>query len=169
MSLFDPIKPYLAVIKLAAFIAVVIAAFLYGRANGKEAGARVVRATELAQAKEQAKAADDLRISVQAQADRYRTQAESQAAVATQYQEALNDANRKHDRTVADLRSGAVKLRGLWQGCEVSRTGQVAPGRREPDAGTDDRAESAARIVRAAAICDAQVKGLQAIVTQERQ
>jgi hypothetical protein len=87
--------------------------------------------------------------------------------VAAEYQRGLEDARLTSDRVVADLRAGNLRLRKQWQGCEA-RVSEAAASPSEPDAGADDRAESARRIVRAAAECDAQVKGLQALVKADR-
>lgn len=161
-------NPILAAKWLGA-LAIVAAIFFGGRSCGKAEGERIVRATELKQAQDQAKAANDRAKAAEDQAKRYQTRAESQAAVAAQYLEALNDANRKHDGVVADLRAGNLRLRNLWRGCPVPSPGQTPAGGSEPDAQADDRAASAARIVRAAAQCDAQVTALQAILTKERE
>lgn len=156
---------------LVAFLCAVSGAvgyrcFQWGQASGEAK----VRATELAQARAETKAAQESARLQAEQAKRYQTRSESMAATATQYQEALKDANRKHDRTVADLRSGNLRLSKLWQGCasRVSPTGEATSGESGADGDADDRAESAGRIVRAAAECDAQVIGLQKILRDER-
>lgn len=168
MMLF--LAKYWRQIALVAFLVAVLGAVWFGGVrHGVAKGERAVRASEVAAANARADAAEDRAKAAEDQAKRYQTRAESQAAIATQYQEALLDANRKHDRTVADLRAGSLKLRDLWRGCKVPAAGQAAPGGSEPDGEADDRAESAARIVRAAATCDAQVIALQSILTSERQ
>ena len=84
-------------------------------------------------------------------------------AVATQYEKDKADAQAASDRLVADLRAGNQRLHARWQASvatselsAAAATGAVADG------GAADRAESAGRIVGAAAACDVQVKGLQA-------
>lgn len=158
--------------KWLLFVAIVGAAFAYGEVHGygrgKDAGERAVRAAEVKAANDRADAAEEREKAIQAQADRYRTRAESQAAIATQYQEALLDENRKADKLADDLRTGDVRLRKLWASCQVSAPGQATPGGPEPDDEADDRAASASRIVRAAAACDAQVTSLQNILREER-
>lgn len=75
------------------------------------------------------------------------------------------------DRVIADLRAGRERLRQHWQGCPAAAARNVpeaAAGAAGTDAGAADRAESAGRIVRFAAECDAQVKALQNILTLER-
>lgn len=156
---------------LAAFLAAVAAASGYrGYQMGKASGEAEVRATELAAARAETKAAQESARLHAEQAKRYQTRSESMAATATQYQEALKDANRKHDRTVADLRSGNLRLSKLWQGCaaRVPPAGEATPGQSGADGEADDRAASAGRIVRAAAECDAQVNGLQKTLIDER-
>lgn len=102
------------------------------------------------------------------QAKRYQTRAEAMSATAQQYQEALNDANRKHDRTVADLRAGNLRLRQQWRGCPVPAPGEAPTGGRGHDAGADLRETGAGDLVRIAAACDAQIVGLQQILMGER-
>lgn len=90
-------------------------------------------------------------------------------AVAQRYETEKQDAEQRAEKLAADLRAGAVRLRERWQGCPASSSVPAAAAAAgEPDAGTADRAESAARIVRAAADCDAQVRGLQAVIRADR-
>jgi hypothetical protein len=112
------------------------------------------RATAAAQASEQAR---------QAEAEK----ADLANQVAIEYERGKQDAQAVADRVADDLRAGALRLRKQWQGCEA-RVPEAATGPGEPDAGAADRAEGARRIVRAAAECDAQVKGLQALVKADR-
>lgn len=95
--------------------------------------------------------------------------AEAHAAAGEQYEKGKQDAEAAADSVVAGLRAGALKLRREWAGCETSRLSDAAAATREFDAAEQRRAESAARIVRAAYECDAQVRGLQAIVTADRE
>ena len=161
--------------KLVAFVVAVLAALAYGEVHGfgrgAKAGAEAVAKLKSQQDDERVRFALEHAKAMEDQAERYRLRAESQAAVALQYQEALNDANRKHDRTVADLRSGALQLRKHWQGCEarVSEAGHAAPGGREPDDAADLRAADSGNLVRAGAQCDAHVTALQSILRKERE
>jgi len=90
--------------------------------------------------------------------------AQANDAAAQQYERGKQDAQSEADRVVADLRSGNLKLRQQWAGCETSRLSESTASTRELDAEKRRRAESASRIVRAADECDAQVAGLQAVV-----
>ena len=95
--------------------------------------------------------------------------ATAQNAVSAAYEKGKKDAEATAKRTVADLRAGNLVLRDRWTSCQASLdmpAAPAAPG--EPDAGTADRDESAGRIVQAAAQCDAQVKGLQELLSLER-
>lgn len=84
-------------------------------------------------------------------------------AIAAKYEEDRADAEETHRAVVADLERGAVRLRAHWQGCQATAALSAAAA---AAAGTDDadklRAESAGRIVRAGAECDARIRGLQA-------
>ena len=104
------------------------------------------------------------------EANRYKDAlATAQNAVSAAYEKGKKDAEATAKRTVADLRAGNLVLHNRWTACQASLdvpAAPAAPG--EPDAGTADRAESAGRIVQAAAQCDAQVKGLQELLRLER-
>lgn len=175
MSVFDPIKPYLSLVKTGLFVACVAAAFAYGCSRGHEkgvrAGAAAVAKLREQQDNERVRFALEHAKAMEEQAKRYQTRAEAMSATATQYQEALKDAHRKHDRTVADLRSGALQLRRQWQGCEarVSEAGHAASGGREPDADAELRAADSGNLVRAGAQCDAWISKLQQTLRDERQ
>ena len=94
---------------------------------------------------------------------------EAQNAASAAYEKGKRDAEQNSKRVVADLRAGNLVLRNRWTACKASLGVPTAPpAPSEPDAGTGDRAESAGRIVQAAAQCDAQVKGLQELLRLER-
>jgi prophage endopeptidase len=73
----------------------------------------------------------------------------------------------EYERTVACLRSGGCGMQKRWS-CPTG-VSQAAAGSGEPDASERDRQESAARIVLAADLCDAQVKGLQSVILTDRE
>lgn len=87
-------------------------------------------------------------------------------AVAQQHQQDLQHAQDTYGRTVNDLRDGAIRLQDRWAGCPSLSGSGTSTGK--PDGQADDRAEGAGRIVQAAAECDAQVRGLQAVVIGDR-
>lgn len=89
-------------------------------------------------------------------------------AVATQYEQEKADAESKGAAVADGLRSRALRLQDRWAGCEARVSG-LAAASGQPDGAADDRADSAGRIVRAAAVCDAQVRGLQALVRSDRE
>lgn len=96
--------------------------------------------------------------------------ATAQNAVGAAYEKGKRDAETTAKRVVADLRTGNLLLRDRWTACKTSAGLPETPtSSSEPDAGTSDRADSAGRIIQAAASCDAQVKGLQEILRLERE
>lgn len=95
-------------------------------------------------------------------------QAEAIHQAAESYEKGKADAEKASHDVVADLRSGALRLRDQWATCRATAEVLVASGGRQPNAAADDREASAGRIVRAAAQCDAQVVGLQAALIGER-
>lgn len=91
-------------------------------------------------------------------------------AAADAYSKGKDDAERAGSNVVADLRTGALKLRDEWRGCQARLDGALsgaaaAAGR--ADAAEQRRQDSAGRIVRAAEQCDAQVTALQAFLRAE--
>ncbi len=89
-------------------------------------------------------------------------------AVATQYEQEKADAESKGAAVADGLRAGNIRLQQRWAGCEA-RVSDLAASAGQPDGAADDRAESAGRILLAAAQCDAQVRGLQALVRADRE
>lgn len=89
-------------------------------------------------------------------------------AVATQYEQEKADAESKGAAVADGLRADNLRLQQRWAGCEA-RVSDLAAASGQPDGAADDRADSAGRIVRAAAACDAQVRGLQALVRADRE
>jgi hypothetical protein len=82
------------------------------------------------------------------------------------YIEELENVKAENDRLLADLRADNVRLRKRWNSCAADRVAQDADAGRELDEAARLRDESAGRIVRAAAECDAQVRGLQGVVVE---
>lgn len=89
-------------------------------------------------------------------------------AVAIQYEQERGDAESKGAAVADGLRAGNLRLQQRWAGCEA-RVPDLAAASGQPDGAANDRADSAGRIVRAAAACDAQVRGLQALILADRE
>jgi hypothetical protein len=94
-------------------------------------------------------------------------QAKALANADQKYQQDLAHAKADSDAVIAGLRAGNLRLRKAWA-C-LPRASAPAASSGQPDAGTDDRNESAGRIVRAADDADAQIRGLQAVLNAERE
>ena len=94
--------------------------------------------------------------------------ADAAAKAADEYERGKADAQATADRVVSYLRAGNLRLRREWGQCETGRLSDAVAGAAEPDAGAALRAERASRIVRAAAQCDAQIRGLQALIQSDR-
>jgi hypothetical protein len=95
--------------------------------------------------------------------------ATAQAGVSEAYEKGKKDAEATGAAVIADLRAGNLRLQQRWTGCETQRLSDAAALAGELDAAARDREESAGRIVRAAAQCDAQVRGLQELLILERE
>lgn len=101
-------------------------------------------------------------------------QREALRAVAQIYEQEQSNAKAAHDQVVADLRNGLVRLRERWTCPTAAATADLstaAGASGSADASAELRAASAGRIVGTGAECDAQVRGLQAVVRayQEQQ
>ena len=101
--------------------------------------------------------------------ERERELTEHMAEVAESYERDRADAQAAADRVVSELRAGNLRLHKRWQAAIATRDlSEAATAAGESDAAADDRHASASRIVRAAEHCDAQVRGLQAVIRSYR-
>lgn len=90
------------------------------------------------------------------------------AQIATEHEEKLHEIQSNSDRRLADLESGALRLRKLWAGCETDRLSDPV-ARAGELAGQDRlRRESAERVLRAVETLQAQRDGLQAVTAADR-
>ncbi|WP_057659289.1 lysis system i-spanin subunit Rz [Pseudoxanthomonas dokdonensis] len=147
-----------AVLAVAAVMAALIfhasAADGHSRADSAEA-----RAVAAEQALSQAKTALEVE----------RAASERLAGIAATYESERDEIETQSSQLVADLRAGNVRLRKLWEAqAATANLSAAAASAASADGGARDRAESAGRIVRAADQCDAQVRGLQAVVRADR-
>lgn len=149
---------------LLILLALAVAGLLWFRGAANSAAARAARAEQSAAAAQSE--IDSLRRQI---ADE-RARAQRLNEIAQQYETERANAQAEADRIIADLRSGNLRLHQRWQACTATGELSAAAARSGiADAGADDRAESASRIVRAAAECDAQVRGLQAVIRADRE
>src|SRR5574337_761303 len=98
----------------------------------------------------------------------FQTHPGRQAFISRFYEEAKQNVQAQANGVIADLNNGALRLRDQWRGCEASRVSNAAAAAAELDAIEQSRNASASRIVQAAAACDAQVAGLQALIMSDR-
>lgn len=106
------------------------------------------------------------RFEVEARATEQRHSADM-ARIGQQHQQESKDASDKaYQRAVADVRAG--RLRNVWQCPIAASVPSVKPAASGADEGADLRGESAGRIFRAVAECEAQLIGLQDVVKADR-
>ncbi len=149
----------LAVVLLVAFLVAVVVALGYrGEALDARADLRAIEAD--LESTKAALATSEWRRETE------RVRAQRMYEIAADAEEGKAHAEETGARVTADLRADNLRLREHWRSCESTRLPGIEPAAAEPDAAADDRAESAGRIVRAAAECDAQVRGLQAVVLE---
>lgn len=90
--------------------------------------------------------------------------ADASETAGASYERGKRDAETEQALVVAGLRAGTTRLQRQWAGCETQRLSDATASSALADAAARNREESAGRIVRAAAACDAQVTGLQSLV-----
>lgn len=95
-------------------------------------------------------------------------EAEQRAAlddVAAKYEQEKADAQAAADSTIADLRSGTVRLRQHWQGCVATAAlSRAAASAAVADDGAELREQGAGDLVSVGEACDAQIRGLQSAI-----
>lgn len=96
------------------------------------------------------------------------TQADQLAAIGAKHEEARAAAPAVADAVVADLRSGALRLRNDLAACHTDLLSQTAAGALERDAATKRREEFAGRVVRIGRDADDQLRSCQAIIAADR-
>ncbi len=85
--------------------------------------------------------------------------------IAAQYEQEKADAQAAADSTIADLRSGTVRLRQHWQGCVATAAlSRAAASAAVADDGAELREQGAGDLVSVGEACDAQIRGLQAAI-----
>lgn len=98
----------------------------------------------------------------------YDTQVNAFAAIDAKHIEDGKNAKHDQDLLVAGLLNGTVRLRDEWATCRSTVDALAGSGSARPDAGANDRAASAGRIVRAARDADDTIRRLQDILRAER-
>lgn len=149
-----------------------IAALLFGAGYHFGALSGAVRAAEAEKALANAQrdmAQQETLAETQARA-KERRDVERLAEIEEQHEEERREIEAASNRTIADLESGAIKLRQHWQGCEAtSRVSGAAAGSVIADGGHQIRRESASRIIAAADEADAHVRALQRVIQSDRE
>lgn len=95
-------------------------------------------------------------------------QAETMASIGEKHEEDRAAAPLVADAVVADLRSGALRLRNDLAACHTDLLSQTAAGALERDAATQRREEFAGRVVRIGRDADDQLRACQAVIAADR-
>ncbi|MCL1861805.1 MAG: hypothetical protein FWG52_09795 [Proteobacteria bacterium] len=146
-----------------------VATFIFGLCLGSYGERLKTARLEAAWAKEQAVLAVNLVKATEALREKEQKIADSIGLAGKTYLEKKDEAKAKGDMVVADLVRGHTRLRNELSGCEATRAVATAEGRRQLDEAARIRAEIAGAVVQAGAECDAQVGGLQSVLTLERE
>ncbi|MCC4613653.1 hypothetical protein LL963_16400 [Xanthomonas campestris pv. esculenti] len=96
-------------------------------------------------------------------------QAETLSSIGEKLEQDRETAQAVPDAVLAELRSGAIRLRDGWASCETQRLTEAAAGTRERDAATQRREEFAGAVVRVGVDSDDQLRSCQAVVRADRQ
>jgi hypothetical protein len=96
------------------------------------------------------------------------TQADKLAAIGVKHEEDRAAAPAVADAVVADLRSGALRLRNDLAACHTDLLSKTAAGALERDAATQRREEFAGRVVRIGRDADDQLRACQAVIAADR-
>lgn len=170
MSWMDRVNPYWLYIKLGAALALLAAVWWWGYST-KAVACEAAQANERARAEQViAEFARAERDAVQAARESEQAHAAELATIAEQHEQDKRDAEAAHDRLVADLRAGTVRLHNRWAGCQA--TAGVSGASRsaaELDAAAADREASASRAIGAAREADDWIKRLQDVIRSDRQ
>lgn len=152
-----------ASLTLAVLAVIAIGAALYFRGDSAISDARADKAES-----ERDSARAEVNALKVARDTEHRKAKEAQA-IAAKYEDEKRAIETESARVVADLRAGNLRLRQLWQAqAATADLPRAAASASKPHDQATDRAESAGRIIRAAAECDAQVRGLQAVIEADR-
>lgn len=95
-------------------------------------------------------------------------QADTMATIGGKHEDDRAAAPAVADAVVADLRSGALRLRNDLAACHTDLLSQGAAGALERDAATQRREEFAGRVVRIGRDADDQLRACQAVVAADR-
>lgn len=155
-------------VKWGAAVALLVAAFFAGHHVAALAGRVKLDTITQANARAAQHVAELATKASEAARAAERKQAVAFDAIANQYEQDKAHADADQARLAADLRAERVRLRPVWR-CPAAGVPGASARAGQPDAAASDRDESAARVVRAAADADAQIRALQAILTAERQ
>lgn len=171
MAFLDPIRPYLALIRVVLWC--LLAAFLFvtgchrGKTSQMAETAKVQASFEAYQAK-----MIEATKRVEQAAALAKQQYDLKAAEAIRsYEDGRKSAESREATVVADLRNGNKQLRNGWEACmSRARSGQVGPAPAQADEPAAVPPEAFGRVLRVGDDADGQVQALQAllIATRER-
>lgn len=94
-----------------------------------------------------------------------RQHAQKMQRIGEQYEQDKADAQAQYERDLAALRAGHLRLRREWT-CPTQPAADA--GKPEPDGDAELREQGAADIVRLAREADAQIRGLQEVIREDR-
>lgn len=145
---------------IALVLTIGAALWLWGSKNTVE-GERDSAVTSLKAAEAELKA-------TQGVLETERRNAQRLQAIATRYEGERNEIERQAAADLAALRDGNLRLRKQWQGCAAASVPGADPTAGSPDADAGLREQDASNLVRIAAQCSAQVRGLQSVILSDR-
>lgn len=163
IALPDPLRPYLALIRVALYVAVACVIFVGGCQHGKS---KQQKETSEVQARYAAYQAQMVTLTQQvARANALAKQEYSQksAEAARNYEDGRKSAELHQTTLVDDLRAGNLQLRNEWSSCmSSSHKNRVGPSAGSNDGAAAVPPEAFSRVLRVGDDADNQVTWLQA-------
>lgn len=163
MAILDPIRPYLAVIRVGLYVGVAGALFIGGCQHGKssqEAKTAEVQANFDAYRDKMVALTKQVAAASELARQEYNSKS---AEAARNYADGRNSAEEHQTTLVADLRAGNVRLRSEWAACmSAPAEGQTGSAVRGNDAAAPVPPEALGRVLRTGDDADLQVAWLQA-------
>lgn len=155
--------------KVLAAMAIASIGFAAGHHVAALSGEASLSSAKEGWAKEREAIARDRATAIEAQRVAEHKQAEAIRQAAESYERGKSDAETSSAAVVADLRSGALRLRDQWATCRATSEVLASSAGQRADGEDGLRAEGFGRVLRIVGQCQAQRDALQSALIGERQ
>jgi hypothetical protein len=163
LSIPDPLRPYLALIRVVLYLLLVGAIFIGGCQHGKSTQEADIKHVQEAYDGYRAKMVALTQQVAQAAARARQQYDEKSAEALRNYEDGRKSAEIRESTLVADLRAGNVQLRSEWAACmSPARKNQAGPAVGSDDGSAAVPPEAFSRVLRVGDDADLQAAWLQA-------